>query len=312
MKIAVVGTGAVGGYYGSMLAQAGHDVHFLLRSDYQQVKAHGLRMRSAVHADVHLPQVHAYQDAAHMPKVDIVLVGLKTTQNEKVLPRLLPHLLHDDTMVVLLQNGLGMEQDLTRHFPTLQMAAGVALICSHKEPDGTIVHEDYGELDLGNYSVKDDTRLTTLATYFEAAGVHSIIQPFDVLRWKKLVWNMSFNGLSVILNQNTREMTTNAESLARCRRIMDEVMAAAQACGVTLPADYADGIVQFTLKMAPYFPSMKLDYDLGRPMELEYLYERPLATARAHGYVMQETEQLYASLRAVPARGRQPTVDSPQ
>ena len=102
MTYAIVGTGAIGGYYGAKLARAGRDVHFLLHHDYEYVRANGLRVDSC-DGDFCLPQVNAYNTPQQMPKSDVVLVGLKST-NQHLLRSLLPPLLHDRTLVVLIQN----------------------------------------------------------------------------------------------------------------------------------------------------------------------------------------------------------------
>lgn len=296
MKISIIGTGAIGGYYGALMANAGHDVHFLLRSDYHYVKENGLRVLSQVHVDIYLPQVNAYESAADMPKSDVVLVALKTTQNKEVLPPILEQCVGDRSMVLLVQNGYGMEIDLARQFPSMQIAGAVALIASYKEDHGVVVHQDYNDMDIGSYNLKDLSVLEKFSQYLSEAGAPSSIDDLHYLRWKKLVWNMPFNGLSVALNRTTTEILADPKSLKRSRVIMREVINAAKACDVLLPDHYDEGIVPFTQKMGPYFPSMKLDFDNGRTMELEYLYQRPLLAAREAGFEMEETESLYQEL----------------
>lgn len=297
MKISIIGTGAIGGYYGMLLANAGHDVHFLLHSDYAHVKKHGLQLTSAVHNNILLPNVNAYNNVAAMPAADVVLVGLKTTQNQTVLPKLLEALANPNSLVVLIQNGLGMEEDLAARFPEMQIAGGVALIGSHKTEAGHIVHQDYGNLDLGSYNVKNKELLEQLVVALNAAGVTSTLDDLQTLRWKKLVWNMSFNGLTVALDTTTDKIITNTESLARCKQIMKEVILAAKATdSVAIPDSFVEEAVVFTEQMKPYKPSMKLDYDFHRPLELTYLYERPIKAAKAAGYEMQATNALYEEL----------------
>src|SRR5437868_3696475 len=102
-SIAVVGAGAVGGYYGARLVQHGHDVHLLLRSDYDHFRAHGLQIRS-VGVDFQLlpERIRVYTDPAAMPKADLVIVTLKSTENHQF-PRLIPPLLHENTIILTLQ-----------------------------------------------------------------------------------------------------------------------------------------------------------------------------------------------------------------
>ena len=299
MKISIIGTGAIGGYYGILLANAGNDVHFLLRSDYEYVRSNGLYLASTVHQDIELTKVNAYNNAALLPKSDIVLVALKTLQNQQLLPQILPHVANEKSIIVLIQNGLGMEEDLSNMFPGLQIAGGVALIASYKTEDGRVVHQDHGNLDIGNYNVKDIDLLDKLINCLQLAGVPSSRQELDYLRWKKLVWNMSFNGLTVALNKTTKEILEDESALHRCTIIMNEVVEGAKACGVTLPKDFAEQMVHITKNIRPYSPSMKLDYDFGRPMEIEYLYRRPIEIARKVGYEMKESEKLYLELNSM-------------
>lgn len=296
MKISIIGTGAIGGYYGTLLANAGHQVHFLLHSDYEYVQQNGLQLTSSVHEDIVLPKVNAYNNVHDMPEADVVLVGLKTTQNESLLPKLLAPLAKHKSLVVLIQNGLGMEEDLAAHFPEMQIAGGVALIGSHKTNPGHIEHQDYGNLDLGSYNVKNNELLKQLVVALNTAGVASTLDDLKTLRWKKLVWNMSFNGLTVALNTTTDQIIENEESLTRCKQIMREVILAAKANGVLIPESFVEEAVSFTMQMKPYKPSMKLDFDYNRPLELRYLYQRPIKVAAEAGFEMKITNDLYEEL----------------
>ena len=106
MKYGIIGTGAIGGYYGGKLARAGQEVHFLFHSDYEFVKRNGLQIDSC-DGSFHV-QANAYQTTSDMPQCDVVLVCLKSVNNTK-LKELLPPLLHENTLVVLIQNGIGIE-----------------------------------------------------------------------------------------------------------------------------------------------------------------------------------------------------------
>lgn len=128
MRYGVIGTGAIGGYYGGKLAHVGKEVHFLFHRDYAYVKQHGLQVDSC-DGSFRLDPVNAYVDTADMPQCDVVLVGLKSVNNDK-LRYLLPPLLKEDTLVLLIQNGIGIEEDVQQMFPDVQLAAGLAFICS--------------------------------------------------------------------------------------------------------------------------------------------------------------------------------------
>ena len=296
MRYAVIGTGAIGGYYGAILARAGNEVHFLLHSDYTHVVAHGLQVMSC-DGDFVLPRVHAHQSTATMPQVDVVLVGLKSVNNH-LLDTLLPPLLKADTIVVLIQNGIGLESDLQERFPQLHIVAGLAFICSAKTEPGVIRHQCYGNINLGNYSCPDEERLALLVREMKAAGIGTALVEYQEARWKKAVWNMPFNGMTVALNTTTDQLLAYPSTRMLIRQQMSEVVGAAQALGVTaVTEDFADKMIENTLRMVPYAPSMKLDYDYHRPMEITYLYSRPIAEAAKVGFRMPQLEMLEAELK---------------
>lgn len=296
MRYGVIGTGAIGGFYGSRLAKAGNAVHFLFHGDYEYVCEHGLQVDSC-DGSFHLDQVNAYHSTADMPKCDVVLVGLKTINNH-LLPSLLPPLLHEHSVVILIQNGIGVEADVQQMFPGLQLVAGLAFICSAKSEPGRVDHQCYGSINLGNYSCKDDTIFSQILKDFTDAGIQVASVPYEEARWKKAVWNMPFNGMTVALETQTDLLLKNPSTRQLIRDMMMEVVGAARHLGVTgLDGSFADKMIEMTDNMTPYSPSMKLDYDFHRPMEIHYIYSRPIELAREAGYHMPKLEMLEAELR---------------
>ena len=296
MRYAVIGTGAIGGYYGSKLAQAGQEVHFLLHRDYEYVKQNGLAVDSCDGSFI-LPQVNAYQSTADMPPCDVVLVGLKTINNH-LLATLLPPLLHERTLVVLIQNGIGVEEDVQKMFPGVWIAAGLAFICSAKTEPGRISHQCYGSINIGNYSCDDHALVTALIGELQQAGIQAAEVEYQEARWRKAVWNMPFNGMTVALNTQTDLLLKNPATERLIYDQMMEVIHAAQACGVkTLDSTFADKMMSMTRAMVPYSPSMKLDFDFHRPMEIHYIYSRPIEIAAQAGSPMRKLEMLEAELR---------------
>ena len=296
MKYAVVGCGAVGGYFGAKLSKAGNEVHFLLRSDYEFVKEHGLQVNSC-NGDFHLTDIPVYDTTSLMPTVDVVIVGLKTINNYK-LETLLPPLMDKNTIVLLIQNGIGVEDEIQKMFPSAQLVAGLAFICSAKTRPGVVDHQCYGSINLGNYSCSDQERFEQLLNDFRNAEIPTNNVEYHEARWRKAVWNMPFNGMTVAMNTQTNHLLAVPEMRQVIRNQMLEVIHAAWACGVkSIGEDYADQMIQFTLDMVPYSPSMKLDFDFHRKMEIEYLYTRPIKIAREHGFTMPRMEMLEAQLR---------------
>jgi 2-dehydropantoate 2-reductase len=296
MRYGIIGVGAIGGYYGCKLAYSGQEVHFLLHSDYQFVKEHGMQVDSC-DGSFHLDHVNVYQTSEDMPKCDVVIVGLKTTNNH-LLSELLPPLLHEHTVVVLIQNGIGVEADVQQMFPDVQLIAGLAFICSAKTEPGRVNHQCYGSINLGNYSCKDERLFSAILNDFTNAGIQAGSVPYEEARWKKAVWNMPFNGMTVALNTRTDLLLKQPATRQLIRDLMMEVIEAAHHLGVTgLDEAFADKMIQMTDEMTPYSPSMKLDFDFHRPMEIYYLYTRPIQIAREAGFSMPKLEMLEAELR---------------
>ena len=296
MRYAVIGTGAIGGYYGARLDKAGFEVHFLLHSDYRFVVDNGLTVDSC-DGSFHLPSPKVYDNTASMPECDVVIVALKTTNNH-LLPSLLPPLLKPDTIVLLIQNGIGVEADVEKMFPGQPLAAGLAFICSAKAGPGHVNHQFYGNINIGNYSCTDLQRFQQLVDDFRAAGIGAASVGYLEARWKKAVWNMPFNGMTVALNTTTNRLLSCDATRRLIYDQMLEVIGAANALGVkNIDPSFADKMIANTVKMPPYSPSMKLDYDFRRPMEIEYLYSRPIAEAKAAGFAMPKLEMLEAELK---------------
>ncbi|MDH8701305.1 2-dehydropantoate 2-reductase [Dysgonomonadaceae bacterium PH5-43] len=297
LQYGIIGTGGIGGFYGGMLAKAGNKVKFLFRSDYQYVLNNGLKIDSTLGNFV-LPKVEAYNDTQAMGVCDVVLVCLKTTNNY-MLKSLLPPLLHKNTLVILIQNGLGLEEDVVADFPELNIAGGMAFICSQKLGHGYISHLDYGKLTLAAYNNKALSVLSLVTNDFNEAGVTSEILPdLESARWRKLVWNIPYNGSTVVLNTTTEALMNNPVSESLMRDLMEEVVAAANACGIKYPIEnsFIDEMLELTRNMTPYSPSMKLDYDNGRELEIKYIYSKPIEKAASVGYDMKKVNILEKQL----------------
>lgn len=296
LTYAIVGTGGIGGYYGGCLAKAGHPVHFLLHSDYEYVLKNGLKIDS-VNGDFHLEKVSAYKNSQDMPKCDVVLVCLKTIQNH-ILSSILKPLLHEKTVVVLVQNGMGMEQELSEQLPSTSIVGATAFICTTKVGPGHIHHAEYGALTLAKHCGDCDEIVRQIASDFENASVNvSVFDDLNSVRWKKLVWNIPYNGLTVVLNAATDTLTNNPDSRKLVIDLMNEVVSAGRTCGAKISDSFIDKMIAMTEKMTPYSPSMKLDYDARRPMEIQTMFTNPIAIAKAQGFEMRKTEMLEQQLR---------------
>lgn len=276
----------------------GNDVHFLLHSDYQHVKANGLTVDS-VNGNFHIDNPNIYNDAAQMPLSDVVLVCLKTTNNH-LLPQLLNKVADSHTVVILTQNGIGVEDDVQKMMPDLQLVAGLAFVCTAKVAPGHINHQCYGHINLGNYSCKDAAMLDAIIADFNEAGIPAHSVEYKTARWRKAVWNMPFNGMTVALDTQTDTLLNTPSTRQLIREQMMEIVRATRKLGIDgVDEAFVDNMIETTDVMTPYSPSMKLDYDFHRKMEIEYIYSRPLQIAREAGMPMPKLEMLEAELKFI-------------
>ena len=322
MKIAVVGCGAVGSFYGAKLCRAGQEVHFLLRSDFDAVRHNGLRIRS-VQGDFTVRPACANRPE-DIGVSDLVLVGLKTTANDQF-PRLLPPLVGPQTAVLTLQNGLGNVEHLARLFPSEQIMGGLCFVCLNRLEPGVIHHIDYGQIIIGEYLRLPEARTHAIATLFCQAGVPcKVTDSLAQAHWEKLVWNIPFNGLGVAGTAGY-EALRNPKSEIRSlkpvgpvlttdklladprwaelvRALMREVIAVARALGFKVSEKIADENIARTRTMGAYKASTLLDFERGQPVELESLFLEPLRRAQQAGIATPRLESLCRILCALNAR----------
>jgi len=299
-KIAVVGTGAVGGYYGARLAQHGHDVHFLLRSDYETVKRRGLNVRSC-HGDFRLSpdQIQVYNDPHKMPVADLVLVTLKSTANDQFQPLIGP-LLKEDTAILTIQNGLGNEDRLAELFGASRILGGMAFVCINREAPGVIHHIDHGLIRLGEFKGGPSDRANRIANLFSSSTVQcEVLEDLRFGRWSKLIWNIPFNGFGAVLDLTTDRLIDNEAGIELLTGIMREVAEAAEALGLKMPADIIDQQIRRTRTMGAYRSSMQVDRQEGRALEVESIFGEPLRQANRAGVKTPKLEMLYRLVQLV-------------
>ena len=305
---AIIGTGAVGGFYGGRLAHAGFDVHFLLHSDYEHVREHGLRVDSPG-GDIYLPEANAYSKAEDLPETDVVIVALKTTRNH-LLGELLRPFATGDSVALMLQNGLGVEAEAAEVVGADRVMGGLCFLCANKVGPGHIQHLDYGFITLGEHSADGQPggvteRMRAIGADLESVGID--IRLSDDLvgaRWKKLVWNVPFNGLSVVLDTKIDKIMGDPHTLELSEQLMREVAAGSGACGREIGDDFIEYMLGLTREMTPYLTSMKIDCDMKRPMEVEAIFGRPLRAAHEAGAQCPRMEMLYQQLKFIDERNR--------
>lgn len=322
MKIAVVGCGAVGSYYGARLCAAGHEVDFLLRSDYDLVRHQGVMIRSFRGDFKVQPACAARPEEIGIS--ELVLIGLKTTANDQF-ARLLPPLIGPQSAVLTLQNGLGNEEALARLFPAEQVLGGLCFVCLNRLQPGLIHHMDHGHIVIGEHLRPPGPRTHQLAVMFREAGVPcQVTEDLRRAHWEKLVWNVPFNGLGVagaagfeaVMRGElkpgqplgsvlpTHQLLADSRWTSLVRELMMEIITAAAAQGMNIPESWADENIERTRTMGAYKASTLLDFDLGRPLELDSLFLEPLRLAREAGVPTPRLAAMCEILRQLDQRGR--------
>ncbi|HRK13489.1 MAG TPA: 2-dehydropantoate 2-reductase [Prosthecobacter sp.] len=295
-RVAVVGAGAVGCYYGGRLAQHGNDVRFLMRSDLAEVREHGLKILSPL-GDLTLA-VPAYGSTREMEECDLVLIAMKATSNEFLL-ELLPPLLHKDTALLTLQNGLGNEEFLAAHFGAKRVLGGLCFVCINRTAPGVVRHIAQGRVSLGEHDRAPGERARRIAEEFRRCGIECVVEPsLAAARWKKLVWNIPFNGLAIAEGgKDTAAILADAALEARVRALMTEIITTARALGHEVPFKLIPDMIERTRTMSRYKPSSLIDFEEGRAVELEAIWGEPVRRARAAGVAMPLVEELHEQLR---------------
>jgi 2-dehydropantoate 2-reductase len=299
-RILVVGTGAIGGFYGGKLAQAGALVSTLCRSDYEVVKAKGISVTSTL-GDFHFAPEKVIRDLGkYGPPPDYILVGLK------VLPEIdtaaiIKEVVGAETAIVLLQNGVEIEEPVARAFPDNEIISGLAFICATRTSPGHIDHTDFGRVVIGRYPAGKSVKAEELARLFNEAGLKcEVTEDAVTARWRKLVWNAPFNPISVLAGgADTKTMVENPESLELARQVMEEVCKIAEAVGHPLPVGVVQENIEGTRRMSPYKSSMLVDFEAGRAMEVEAILGNGIRAAKRHNLAVPHMESLYGLLKLV-------------
>lgn len=295
--IAVIGAGALGLYYGGRLARAGNDVTFLVRGGLDELRTRGVAVK-APDGEFTLPTVNAVLTPEEIGRVDLVVVALKATANDQ-LGRLLPALLHEGTVVLNLQNGLGVDEAVAAVAREERVVGGLCHVCVNRLEPGVAECTMAGQVVVGELSGPARARTRALAELFEKAGVTmTVTERLVEARWRKLVWNVPFNGLAVTGGGiTTEQILKDAVKEAEVWALMREVQAIAAAEGVAIPDPYIVEQVERTRPMGPYKPSTMLDYVEGKPLEVEPIWGEPLRRAKAAGVATPRLEALYEELR---------------
>jgi 2-dehydropantoate 2-reductase len=298
-RISVVGTGAIGGYYGSLLARAGEDVHLLVRSDYESVKTKGLTIKYPNDDSFNL-RVQAYNQAQAIGPCDLVIIATKTTDNRQLL-KILPHLIANNTTLLIFQNGLGNVEFFAEHFGLERIIGVLCFICLNRVGPGIIKNSYPGYLSIGELNPSITKRTLLIANKFEKAGVKVILsESLQEALWRKLFWNIPFNGLSIAAGGITTDKIMADKTLKHFAfTLMKELQKAAAAYGCNIPDSFIQRQFNITPKMGDYKPSSLVDYLNHREVEIEAIFGEPLRRGQKAGVSMPQLQKLYKKLKHI-------------
>lgn len=289
MRIAIIGSGAVGCFYGTRLLLAGHDVHFLMRTDVDAVRAAGLHVISP-DGDFRGP-VNAHAAPAEIGPVDLVVCSLKATALSVACDLVAP-CVGPDTRILVLMNGLGVEQPFADAFGPERVLGAMAFVCINRLGPSVVRHLGYGRISVGHF-LDDHACADRIGQVFRDAGVEVVIAgSLNQARWEKLAWNIPFSTLCVIAGGvSTQRILDDPGLRSVCRHLMTETLAAANAdgCRIDAPAVIERMFTQ-TAAMGHYRPSMLVDYEQKRPLEVDAMLGEPVRRARAAGLAVPHLE----------------------
>jgi 2-dehydropantoate 2-reductase len=304
LKIGIIGSGAIGTYYGAKLARAGNDLHFLMRGDLSDVQRDGIFVRGPGE-NFRVSKVNCYNSTTEIGRCDLAIIAVKATSNPDLVD-LIPPLLRENTMLLTLQNGLGNEEFLAEHFGADRVLGGLCFIAVQRNSLTEVERFEFGDIVLGEFGRPSQPRTREVGAVFNRAGVKcTVTENLTLERWRKLIWNIPFNGLAIlaggvdtgfiIRDKNLREL-----ALA----LMDEVIGAANKCGHALPKDAWTEHIKRTERMGGYKPSTLIDWEARKPLEIEAIWGEPLRRGIAAEARMPRTEMVYALLRELDERRR--------
>ena len=299
-RIAIIGAGALGCYFGIRLADSGCPVSFLLRSDFDAVRECGMELSLSSGESIKVEKPDIFRSAEEIGPVDWVIIALKTTRNH-LFAELLPPVVGPETLLITVQNGLGNVETLQELFPENPVMGALCQIGVNRTGPGRIrsfVPKD-GFVQIGGGGRVTESHLDACQTAFEAAGVHTKrTASIGEALWRKLMWNVPFNGLTVAIGgKGTDAVCTDPELRRTAIALMEEIRLAGNALGYPIEPEYNSKLMHFTDQLGSYMASSVLDWLDGRRVEVEAIFEKPLEAGTAAGIAMPELEKLVERLK---------------
>ena len=302
-KIGLVGAGAVGGYYGLMLKKGGEDIHFHIRSNFEKVREDGFCL---VH---HLPErkketiqnVPVYRDSTSIGICNWIIIATKATANEQVMQLIRP-MVDENTSFLTLQNGMGNVEIIAESYGENRVIiGGLCFTCINRTEQNRIESILPGYVQFGQHGELLSEKGKSIVNAFERSGIRvRYADSLEEALWRKLCWNIPFNGLSIVGGGITTDLILANQVLRdRARQLMIEIQSAAIVHGVTIEDTFLEKQFELTEGMGPYRPSSLIDFVEGKPVEVEAIFGEALRTGQSKGVGMVALNKLYTELLSI-------------
>jgi 2-dehydropantoate 2-reductase len=306
MRIAIFGTGGVGGYFGGRLAQSGEDVTFIARGVHlRAIQEKGLKVES-LNGDFVIDPAEATDDVNEVGEADLVIVGVKAWQVPKAAGAMKP-MVGPKTTVLPLQNGVDAVGQLTAELGPDRVIGGLCKIVSFVVGPGHIRHAGFApSVVIGESDNRRSDRVVAIVNVFNHAEIETTIAAdIEAALWMKFLFIASFSGVGAIANAPAGVLRTDPELRARMVHAMEEIFALAQARGITLPPDAVETVMAGVNALPEdATSSMQRDIAAGKPSELEAQNGAVVRMARESGVEVPTHELIYAKLKPLEERAR--------
>lgn len=286
MIVSIIGSGALGKIYGALLALAGHQVHFLVRSEYEALQKAGYFdiVIKEPQTTLRIANPNLLTQSSDLPPSDLVIIALKTTANESI-PAMISSCVTDKTVVMTIQNGIGNEEYISQYIGKSPLICAIATIGAGRGSATCVDVAFIGNLKFAPYGSADKALCQKMADAFQGTPVPlpiTIHDNYKDIRWYKLGWNIPFGALSILFDQSTHELSNDEPYLTMIYRIMDEIKMIANKEGAVFTDETSKTLVGLTHKGGRYFPTIYRDFHEGNPIEKQYLFDHVLSIGQKH------------------------------
>lgn len=304
MRIAVMGTGAVGGYFGAKLAVAGHEVSFIARSAHlQAMQRQGLSIHS-FQGDFHVRDALFTDDPTEVGAADLILFCVKSYDTESAAKALAP-MIGKETLILSLQNGIDNADKIARLWGESRTLAGVVYVGAQLSQPGTIEHSAGGRIVLGELDGQVHAATEAVERVLSSAQIPCETSTnIRQVQWRKLLWNAPFCAINCLTRTTVKDIIESDSLTKLAVDCMAEVREAAKTQSVDLEPGLVDETLNFSKSLGDFKPSMLQDLEAGKPLEYEAFNGIVVNLLQQAGQIAPTNKVFYAVLKYLDQRIR--------